>query len=173
MDEPAAQLEFRDVGKIAELVASNFFFPECRVRFWPAKLWAFLMTVPEAAVDEDHGVVLGKDHIGASRQSRHVDAVAETVGPKPAPERQLRLSRRRPHASMNGFLGASRLFCAWRAPLSLTTQNGSPGWSQRGSCNRAFFCAVRSAARFVTKWDAMDLAMASTTGTTTELPKHL
>lgn len=81
---PAECAEIVLVAEVAGLVAFDLLFPEGPAGFWKAELRAILMSVPEAAVDEDHRAVFWQDKVGSAGQRlvfRTVDgeAIAEAV----------------------------------------------------------------------------------------------
>ena len=76
----AAQLDaFFDV---ALFVAFYFLFPEWGVALGHYKVFATLVAVPEAAVDEDDCPVLAQYYVGGTRQAFDIYAVAVAVGMK-------------------------------------------------------------------------------------------
>ena len=63
-DGPGEGVEALGVEFVAGDVAGYLVFPEAGVRLWFDVLGATAVAVPEAAVDEDDGAVLGQDEIG-------------------------------------------------------------------------------------------------------------
>ena len=78
MPAEAAQLDaFFD---IALFVAFYFLFPEWGVALGHYKVLATLVTVPEAAVDEDDCLVFAQYYVGGAGQALDVYAVAVAMG---------------------------------------------------------------------------------------------
>ena len=77
---PAQVAEFDATVKVTFLVALDFGLPEVCVCFWHNEVFAVLMSVPEAAVDEDGGSVFFEDNVGGARELFHVESVPETLG---------------------------------------------------------------------------------------------
>ena len=77
---PAKVAEFDAAVEVAFAVTLDFCLPEVCVGFWHNEVFAVLMSVPEAAVDEDGGSVFLEDDVGRTREFFHVETVTETVG---------------------------------------------------------------------------------------------
>ena len=65
-DGPGEGVEALGIEFIADDVAGYLFFPESGVRLGFDVLGATSVAVPEAAVDEDYGAVLGQDEVARS-----------------------------------------------------------------------------------------------------------
>ena len=65
---------------VALFVAVNLLLPEFGVCLGHYKVFAALVTVPEAAVDEDNGAVFAQYYVGGTGQAFDVYAVAVAVG---------------------------------------------------------------------------------------------
>lgn len=61
-------------------IAIDFLQPPFRSRLWDDEIFAALMTMPEAAMNEDDGFVFGQDDVGFARQGFVVELVAEALG---------------------------------------------------------------------------------------------
>ena len=61
-------------------VATYFLFPEVGVGLWHFETLAVVVSVPEAAVDEDDCAVFAKYDVGMSRKPWMVETVAEAAG---------------------------------------------------------------------------------------------
>lgn len=72
-------------------VPADFRLPELRVRFRQPEIPAFLMPVPEAAVDEDTCAVSAQHDVGTPRQPPVVQTVTEAVCEEIFPHNHLRL----------------------------------------------------------------------------------
>ena len=87
MPAEAAQLDaFFDV---ALFVAFYFLFPEWGVAFGHYKVFATLVAVPKAAVDEDGCPVLSQYYVGGAWQAFDVYAVAVAMGVQVTAHNQL------------------------------------------------------------------------------------
>jgi len=73
-DTPALFSQFADMFFVVGDVALEFLPPEFFVGFRHAGDFAAFMAMPEAAVDEDDGLVLSEDNIGFSGQILPVQA---------------------------------------------------------------------------------------------------
>ena len=81
---PAELAELVFIPQVAGLVSLDLCPPPVTAGFGEAEIWAILMAVPEAAVDEDDGAVFRQDEVGFSGEGfviRPVDgeSVAEAV----------------------------------------------------------------------------------------------
>ena len=65
---------------VALFVATDFLFPEVGVGLGHLEALAVVMSVPEAAVDEDDGAVFAQYDVGMTREAGMVEAVAEAAG---------------------------------------------------------------------------------------------
>ena len=63
---PSSSFEFAPDPLVAFLIPGDFGCPEFRVGLGNSVIPAALVTVPEAAVDEDDGVVLGENDVGSA-----------------------------------------------------------------------------------------------------------
>lgn len=89
-DGPGEGVEALGVEFVAGDVAGHFLMPELFVGLWNCVLGATSMAVPEAAVDEDDGAVLGEDDVGGAGESAVVEPVAVAPSPQFAPDGPLR-----------------------------------------------------------------------------------
>lgn len=89
-DGPGESVEALGVEFVAGDVAGNLFFPESGVRLWFDVLGATSVAVPEAAVDEDDGAVLGQDEVGGAGESAVIEPVAVAFVPQCVPDCPLR-----------------------------------------------------------------------------------
>ena len=76
---------------VACLVGADFVFPEFDIRFRHDEFVAAVVTVPETAVDEDHGAVFPQNDVGSAGDVLHVQAVAVAVLPQPFADEDFRL----------------------------------------------------------------------------------
>ena len=65
---------------VALAVALYFIFPEWRVALGHYEIFAFFVSVPEAAVDEYYRAVFAQYNVGGAGQTLYVDSVAVAVG---------------------------------------------------------------------------------------------
>ena len=87
MPTEAAQLDaFFDVTL---LVAFYFLFPEWGVALGYYKVFATLVAVPEASVDEDDCLVFAQYYVGGARQAFDIYAVAVAMGMEVTAHNQL------------------------------------------------------------------------------------
>lgn len=77
--------------EVAFAVPLDFGMPEVGVCFWQHKVFAVLVSVPEAAVDEDGGSVFFEDNVGRARELFHVESVPETLGKQELAHKKLGL----------------------------------------------------------------------------------
>ncbi len=61
---PTRATKFVHVAEVASLVSPDLFSPPRTARFWQAVMGAVLVSVPEAAVDEDDGVLFRHYDVG-------------------------------------------------------------------------------------------------------------
>jgi len=66
------------VQGISFLVFSDLVHPEVGVGFGRCVVFAAFVAVPEAAVDEYHGAILGQDDVGSAGEGLDVDTKAKT-----------------------------------------------------------------------------------------------
>ena len=66
---PSFGFQFSPDFLVTFLVAGNFCLPEVRVRLGCGGVLTVFMTMPEAAVDEDDGAVLGEDDVGRAGEA--------------------------------------------------------------------------------------------------------
>lgn len=76
---------------IAFLVSGNLRCPEVSVGFGHRVELAALVTMPEAAMDEDDGAVLGEDDVRGAGEALDIDPVTEAEAPEGVPQAELRL----------------------------------------------------------------------------------
>ena len=80
-DGPGESVETLGVEFVAGDVAGHFFTPELFVGLGNGVLGATPVAMPEAAVDEDDGAVLGQHEVGGAGESAVIEPVA--VAPSP------------------------------------------------------------------------------------------
>ena len=80
-DIPAFCLQLTPNLLIALLIAGYLGCPEFSVGFWNMARFTILVTMPEAAVDEDYGAVFGKDDIRGTGETFVIHPVAESQTP--------------------------------------------------------------------------------------------
>ena len=76
---------------VTHLVTGNFGSPEIGVGFWHRIVSASLVAMPETAVNEDYGPVLGKDDVWRARETFVIYPIAESQAPESVSQAQLRL----------------------------------------------------------------------------------
>ena len=76
---------------VAGFVGADLVLPEFDIRFRHDEFAAASVSVPETAVDEDHGAVLPHHDVGSAGDVLHVQAVTETVLPQPFADEDFRL----------------------------------------------------------------------------------
>lgn len=89
-DGPGEGVEALGVEFVAGDVAGYLFFPESGVRLGIDVLGATSVAVPEAAVDEDDGAVLGQDEIGGAGEALVIEPVPVALAPQCIPDGPLR-----------------------------------------------------------------------------------
>ena len=89
-DGPGEGVEALGVEFVAGDVAGYLFFPESGVRLGFDVLGATALAVPEAAVDEDDGAVLGQDEIGGAGEAAVIEPVPVDLVPQCVPDCTLR-----------------------------------------------------------------------------------
>ena len=89
-DGPGEGVEALGVEFVAGDVAGHFFTPELFVGLGNGVLGATPVAVPEAAVDEDDGAVLGQHEVGGAGESAVIEPVAVAPSPQFAPDGPLR-----------------------------------------------------------------------------------
>ena len=90
-DGPAFGLQLAPDFLVPLLVAGDFRLPKLSVGFRDVGVLAVFVAMPEAAVDEDDGAVLGEDDIRFAGQFLVVYPIAESLVPKGMTQLQLRL----------------------------------------------------------------------------------
>lgn len=65
--------------------------PEIPVCFRQAEVFAAFMSVPEAAVDKNDGLIFLQDNVRRAGQLPNVDTIAQTPGEQILPDNHLRL----------------------------------------------------------------------------------
>lgn len=78
-DSPAEGLEFGGLAEVTGSVGRDFGQPEVGVGFRHGRIAATGVAVPEAAVDEDDGAVLGEDDVGSAGELA-LQAEAQAAG---------------------------------------------------------------------------------------------
>ena len=89
-DGPGEGVEALGVEFVAGDVAGHFLTPELFVGLGNGVLGATPVTVPEAAIDEDDGAVLGQHEVGGAGESAVIEPVAVATSPQFAPDGPLR-----------------------------------------------------------------------------------
>lgn len=74
---PSEAFEFPDVFRVALLVAADFFLPEVRICLRDGGVAAERVAVPEAAVDENDGVIFPQHDVRTARQVFPVQGIAK------------------------------------------------------------------------------------------------
>lgn len=87
---PAERPERFMIAGIARDIVRDLLFPEFSVVLRPDEIPATFMTVPEAAIDEDYGVIFRQDDVRGARQPSVILAVTESVGEEIFPDNLLR-----------------------------------------------------------------------------------
>ena len=67
-DVPVHEFQQPLIFEVATLISFDFCSPPFRSRLWHLTAGATLMSMPEATVDEDHGLVFGQDNVGFAGQ---------------------------------------------------------------------------------------------------------
>lgn len=83
--------QFRLLFFVALLVPLYFLFPKILVRLGQVAVFAPLVAVPEATVDEDDRSVFEHHYVGMSGQAGVVQAVTESPAEEKMPHNHLRL----------------------------------------------------------------------------------
>ena len=89
-DGPGEGVEALGVEFVAGDVGGDFLLPEGGVGLWFHVLGTTAVAVPEAAVDEDDGAVLGQHEVGGAGESAVIEPVAVATSPQFAPDGPLR-----------------------------------------------------------------------------------
>ena len=76
---------------VSGFVCADLVLPEFDIRFRHAEFAAAVVSVPETAVDEDHGLVFPQNDVGSAGDVLHVEAVADAVLPQPFADEEFRL----------------------------------------------------------------------------------
>ena len=90
-DSPTLSFQLAPDFLVAFLVAGNLGGPELRVSLGDSVILAVLVAVPEAAVDEDDGAMLGEDDVRGTGETLIVRPVAEAHVPECVTQAKLRL----------------------------------------------------------------------------------
>ena len=80
-DGPGKGIKALGIEFVTGDVAGDLFFPELGVGLWCDVLGTAAVAVPEAAVDEDDGAVLGQHEVGLARKALVVEPVPVTPAP--------------------------------------------------------------------------------------------
>lgn len=67
-DTPAKGFQFGFVTGVPSYIVLNLLFPEVYIRLWQPEIFTVLMSMPEASVDENDGLILWQDNIRIARQ---------------------------------------------------------------------------------------------------------
>ena len=89
-DGPGEGVEALGVEFVTGDVAGDFLAPECFVGLGNDVLGATAVAVPEAAVDEDDGAVLGQDEVGGAGEAFVIEPVPVALVPQCVPDGPLR-----------------------------------------------------------------------------------
>ena len=89
-DGPGEGVEALGVEFVAGDVAGHFLTPELLVGLGNGVLGATSVAVPEAAVDEDDGAVLGQDEVGGAGEAAVIEPVPVAFVPQCVPDSPLR-----------------------------------------------------------------------------------
>ena len=89
-DGPGEGVEALGVEFVAGDVAGDFLTPELFVGLGNGVLGATSVAVPEAAVDEDDGAVLGQDEVGGAGETFVIEPVPVALAPQCIPDGPLR-----------------------------------------------------------------------------------
>ena len=89
-DGPGEGVEALGVEFVAGDVAGHFLTPELLVGLGNGVLGATAVAVPEAAVDEDDGAVLGQDEVGGAGEALVIEPVPVAFVPQCVPDSPLR-----------------------------------------------------------------------------------
>ena len=89
-DGPGEGVEALGVEFVTGDVAGDFLAPECFVGLGNDVLGATAVAVPEAAVDEDDGAVLGQDEVGGAGEAFVIEPVPVAFVPQCVPDGPLR-----------------------------------------------------------------------------------
>lgn len=68
---------------ISFLISSYFFYPELRVGFRYSVIFAPLMPMPKAAIDEDASAVFPHHDVGLARKAGMIQPIAVSMAPQP------------------------------------------------------------------------------------------
>ena len=93
---------------VALFVASDFVFPKVGVGLGHLEVWAVVVSMPEATVDEDDCAVFAQHDVGMTGESGMVEAIAEAAGKEILAHQYLRarsLALYCRHAAMALLLG--------------------------------------------------------------------
>lgn len=88
---PSFCLQFSPNLLVTLLVPDNLGRPVIGIGLWNRIVSASLVTMPEAAVNEDYSPVLGKDDVWRTRETFVIYPIAESQAPKSVTQAQLRL----------------------------------------------------------------------------------
>ena len=87
---PSLGLQLTPGLLVALLIARDLHHPEFSVGLWDGVVGTIFMTMPEAAVNKDDGVVLGQDDVRLSGKTLVICAIAESQAPEGMTQNQLR-----------------------------------------------------------------------------------
>ena len=76
---PAEEAELDAFLYVALFVAFYLLLPELVIALWRYVVPAAFVSVPEAAVYKNYGLILPKDNVGCAWEPAHVDSVAVTA----------------------------------------------------------------------------------------------
>ena len=89
-DGPGEGVEALGVEFVTGDVAGHFFTPELFIGLGNSVLGANSVSMPEAAVDEDDGAVLGQHEVGGAGESTVIEPIAVAPEPQRVPDGPLR-----------------------------------------------------------------------------------
>lgn len=76
---PAHLCQFLLLLFVALFVPAYLLPPKISVGLWQLKIFAAVVTVPKASVDEDAGAILPQHQVGMTGETRVVEAIAEAM----------------------------------------------------------------------------------------------
>lgn len=87
---PSGGNQCRHAVGVPLLVSAKLAVPKVGSGLRQAKKWAAVVSVPEAAVHEDHRAPFGKDHVRLSGKPLGMKAISESVAPQKGSDLHLR-----------------------------------------------------------------------------------
>lgn len=89
---PSGKTEINNVGIVTGYVHGYLMTPEVNICFRQPVIFATLMTMPEATIDENNRLVFLKHNVRRAGQFGIIDTIAQTSGEKILPHNHFRLS---------------------------------------------------------------------------------